>query len=234
VQGEHYYGPQGGVVDAEKLAAERPDAVVFNGYADQYFHDPVSVRVGERLRIWVLAAGPNRGTSFHVVGGQFSTTYAEGAYLLRDGGPDGTGGAQALALAPAQGGFVELTLPEAGNYPFVSHAMVDAERGARGVLPAVARRAPAARASARRASGTAAAPSAGTNPTRVRRSSRSATSTAPSWVTPKINSASVIPPGPVATSSDSGSPVAARASSITVRASVPKRRTSRAGSGSAA
>jgi len=139
VQGEHYYGPQGGVVDAEKLAAERPDAVVFNGYADQYFHDPVSVRVGERLRIWVLAAGPNRGTSFHVVGGQFSTTYAEGAYLLRDGGPDGTGGAQALALAPAQGGFVELTLPEAGNYPFVSHAMVDAERGARGVLRAVAR-----------------------------------------------------------------------------------------------
>src|SRR5690606_26583397 len=77
VQGEHYYGPQGGVVDAEKLAAERPDAVVFNGYADQSFHDPVSVRVGERLRIWVLAAGPNRGTSFHVVGGQFSTTYAE-------------------------------------------------------------------------------------------------------------------------------------------------------------
>ncbi|MDP9821944.1 multicopper oxidase domain-containing protein [Nocardioides massiliensis] len=136
VQGEHYYGPQGGVVDADELAAERPDAVVFNGYADQYFHDPVQVRVGERIRIWVLAAGPNRGTSFHVVGGQFATTYAEGAYLLRDGGPDGTGGAQALALAPAQGGFVELTLPEAGNYPFVSHAMVDAERGARGVLEA--------------------------------------------------------------------------------------------------
>ncbi|TFV63947.1 hypothetical protein E4P41_02975 [Geodermatophilus sp. DF01-2] len=44
----------------------------------------------------------------------------------------GGGGSQALALAPAQGGFVELTFPEAGSYPFVSHVMVDAERGAHG------------------------------------------------------------------------------------------------------
>lgn len=52
----------------------------------------------------------------------------------RDAGADGTGGAQALALAPAQGGFVELTLTEPGHYPFVSHVMVDAERGAHGLL----------------------------------------------------------------------------------------------------
>ena len=39
-----------------------------------------------------------------------------------------------LGLAPAQGGFVELEMPEAGHYPFVTHAMVDAERGAHGVL----------------------------------------------------------------------------------------------------
>ena len=35
---------------------------------------------------------------------------------------------------PAQGGFVELTFPEAGHYPVVSHIMVDAERGAHGVV----------------------------------------------------------------------------------------------------
>jgi nitrite reductase (NO-forming) len=39
-----------------------------------------------------------------------------------------------LALAPSQGGFVELTLPEAGYYPFVSNSMVDAERGAHGII----------------------------------------------------------------------------------------------------
>jgi nitrite reductase (NO-forming) len=130
LQSELYLGPQGGTVDTAKLAQERPDAVVFNGYANQYDARPLEVRDGERVRIWVLDAGPNRSTSFHVVGGQFDTVYAEGAYLLRPG----DGGSQALALAAAQGGFVELSFPEAGHYPFVSHVMVDAERGAHGVI----------------------------------------------------------------------------------------------------
>ena len=134
VQSEQYYGPQGGPVDVDKVQAEEPDAVVFNGYANQYDHDPIQVSAGDHLRIWVLDAGPNRATAFHVVGGQFTTTWAEGSYLLRDAGAVGTGGAQALALAPAQGGFVELTLTEPGHYPFVSHVMVDAERGAHGLL----------------------------------------------------------------------------------------------------
>ena len=130
VQSELYLGEQGGEADADKVRAETPDAVVFNGYANQYDHRPLVARVGERVRVWVLDAGPNRPTSFHVVGGQFRTTYAEGAYLLRGG----AGGAQSLALAPAQGGFVELTFPEPGDYPFVSHLMVDAERGAHGIF----------------------------------------------------------------------------------------------------
>jgi nitrite reductase (NO-forming) len=118
------------VVDLDKLQAERPDAVVFNGYANQYDEQPLAARTGERVRVWVLDAGPNRSTSFHVVGAQFDTVYAEGGYLLRPG----VGGAQGLALGPGQGGFVELSFPEAGHYPFVSHVMVDAERGAHGVF----------------------------------------------------------------------------------------------------
>lgn len=51
----------------------------------KYDHTPLTARVGERIRVWVLDAGPNRATSLHVVGGQFDTTYAEGAYLLRRG-----------------------------------------------------------------------------------------------------------------------------------------------------
>ena len=89
VQSELYLGPPGGTADLASLQAERPDAVVFNGYASQYAARPLAARVGERVRVWVLAAGPNRGTSFHVVGGQFDTVFVEGAYRLRpDGGPD--------------------------------------------------------------------------------------------------------------------------------------------------
>src|SRR5690606_3033259 len=124
VQSEVYLAPgtgQGGEapaeVDADAVLAERPAFVTFNGIAGQYGEagEMFEARVGERVRFWVLDAGPNRATSFHVVGGQFDTVYAEGAYLL---GPRAEGtGAQALGLQAAQGGFVELTFPEAGHYP---------------------------------------------------------------------------------------------------------------------
>ncbi|MFK5645975.1 multicopper oxidase domain-containing protein [Ornithinimicrobium sp. LYQ121] len=144
VQSEVYLRPgtgHGGTapaeVDPEAIAAERPTFVTFNGIAHQYDapDQMFAARVGERVRFWVLDAGPSRPTSFHVVGEQFDTVYLEGAYRL--GGPDGPAegaGAQALGLQAAQGGFVELSFPEPGHYPVVSHIMVDAERGAHGVV----------------------------------------------------------------------------------------------------
>ncbi len=132
VQSEQFYGPQGREVDADKVMAETPDAVVFNGIANQYDFDPIQVRAGDKVRVWVLNVGPNRTSAFHVVGGQFSTVWSEGDYLLRNGGSTKSGGSQVLGLVAAQGGFVELQLDEPGRYPFVSHVMVDAERGAHG------------------------------------------------------------------------------------------------------
>ncbi|SEN66952.1 multicopper oxidase domain-containing protein [Cryobacterium luteum] len=134
VQSELYLGAQGGEVDAAKVATQFPDVVVFNGYANQYAARPLKAKAGETVRVWVLAAGPNVGSAFHVVGGQFSTVYKEGDYLLKDGGRTGTGGSQVLDLAVAQGGFVELSFTQPGHYPFVSHVMSDAEKGARGIF----------------------------------------------------------------------------------------------------
>jgi nitrite reductase (NO-forming) len=130
VQSESYLGPQGGTADAADIAAGQYDLVSFNGYPMQYDHAPLKATVGDRVRIWVLAAGPNVGSAFHVVGGQFDTVYREGAYDLLPA----AGGSQVLGLFPAQGGFVELELPEVGTYPFVSHVMSDAEKGAHGLL----------------------------------------------------------------------------------------------------
>ena len=131
-------GPEAATeVNADAVMAEKPDKVVFNGIANQYDQQPFQAKVGERIRFWVLDIGPNRPSSFHIVGAQFDTVYFEGAYQLRRGvdayGNTG-GGSQALGLLPAQGGFVELTFPEAGHYPVVSHIMVDAERGAHGIV----------------------------------------------------------------------------------------------------
>lgn len=138
VQSEHYLVPGGEAgaaraVSPEKIAAERPDFTVFNGHANQYVHEPLTARVGERVRIWVLAAGPSRGISFHVVGAVFDTVFKEGEYLLRPENATG-GGAQALDLSAAQGGFVEMVFAEPGTYTAVNHSFVEMERGARALI----------------------------------------------------------------------------------------------------
>ncbi|MEU7171940.1 multicopper oxidase domain-containing protein [Micromonospora tulbaghiae] len=131
IQSELYLGGDGEPGDLAKMQAEQPDAVVFNGYVAQYAHRPLTAHPGQRVRIWVLNAGPNRTSAFHVVGAHFDTVYREGQWQLRRSDP---GAAQVLDLTPAAGGFVETVLTEPGQYPFVSHLMVDAERGARGAI----------------------------------------------------------------------------------------------------
>ncbi len=139
-QSELFLGEQGDPVNAEKSAVGDFDAVMFNGYVNQYVDRPLEAKVGERIRFWVLSIGPDRALSFHIVGGQFDTVYKEGTYLLRDGrGPldpedYDRGGSQALDLLAAQGGFVELEFVEAGHYPMLNHVMGDAERGATGIV----------------------------------------------------------------------------------------------------
>lgn len=131
VQSELYLGAPGQPGDLARMQANQPDAVVFNGYVSQYAFRPLTARAGQRVRIWLLDAGPNRATAFHVVGAQFDTVYAEGAYRLRPADP---GGAQVLDLAPASGGFVETVFAQPGSYPFLTHALADAEHGARGAI----------------------------------------------------------------------------------------------------
>jgi nitrite reductase (NO-forming) len=133
VQSELYLGAQNGTANEVKINAKQPDAFAFNGYVNQYDHAPIRVRTGERIRVWVVDAGPQMPTSFHVVGTQFDTVFKEGAYLLRPDNPQ-RGAAQTLDLAPAQGGFVEFTIPAPGHNSFLDHAKVDAEHGAHGIL----------------------------------------------------------------------------------------------------
>ena len=133
VSSQLYVGSDG--ADPARLAAGQWDATTFNGYPDQYVHAPLKARVGERVRWWVVAAGPSEGVDFHVVGTQFDTVFKEGAFLLRPGNAE-QGASQVLDLDPAQGGFVEAVLPEAGHYVMVDHDMRRGEAGARGVVEA--------------------------------------------------------------------------------------------------
>ncbi len=136
VQSEWYLGPQHDLTSLEKAsaAAPAPDYVVFNGVASQYGDHPLEVGTGERVRFFVLNAGPNVDSSFHIVGTIFDTVIKEGVALHRDN-PEHYG-SQAVDLAPAQGAIVELSTAEDGLYPIVTHAFNFPGRGALGILKA--------------------------------------------------------------------------------------------------
>jgi nitrite reductase (NO-forming) len=124
-QQEYYIGKPGGPADMAKMEAKKPDVIAFNGYANQYKDNPITVRKDEKVRMYVLNAGPSIWSAFHVIGTVFDRTVIEGT-VGRD--------AQTINLAPSQGGWVEFTLDEEGTYPFVTHAFGDMVKGSLGVL----------------------------------------------------------------------------------------------------
>lgn len=131
VQSE-FYAKQGtnGVYayDGAKAMAENPDYVVFNGYANQYLSQPITANPGERIRLWVLNAGPSRFSAFHIVGTIFDKAYP-------DGNPkDVETGRQTVTVPPGGGYMLELTVPDSGSYPIVTHSFANASKGATGIL----------------------------------------------------------------------------------------------------
>lgn len=131
VQSEFYTKDAGNGLlqyDGAKALAVQPDYVVFNGYANQYKDHPLTANPGERLRIWVLNAGPSEFSAFHVVGAIFDKAFP-------DGDPKNVEyGRQTVTVPPGGSYMVELTIPDAGLYPFVTHSFADPGKGALGVL----------------------------------------------------------------------------------------------------
>ena len=115
-------------------AAPAPDFVVFNGIADQYLDHPIQVETGKRVRAFILDAGPNIDSSFHIEGTIFDRVIKEGIELKV--GNEGSWGSQAVDLSPGQGAIVEFTMAEDGLYPIVTHAFNFVGRGALGLFQA--------------------------------------------------------------------------------------------------
>jgi nitrite reductase (NO-forming) len=131
VQSEFYLADAASGVrafDYQKMLATMPDVVAFNGRPDQYVKEPIRVRVGDRVRFWVVDAGPTHPSQFHVVGEQFDTVYL--------GAPPGSPirGVQTWSV-PAGGGMCfELLCDVAGEFPFVNHGFGHGQKGAIGIL----------------------------------------------------------------------------------------------------
>ena len=116
------------VSDYPKMLNTLPDIVCFNGRPNQYVKEPIKVKVGDRVRFWVVSAGPSHPCNFHVVGEQFDTVYL--------GSPPGSAirGVQTFTVPPGGGMIYELVCDVAGEFPFVNHGFGHGQKGAIGFL----------------------------------------------------------------------------------------------------
>lgn len=114
--------------DYTKMLATLPDYVVFNGRPSQYMTAPIKVKVGDRVRFYVVNAGPTHPCNFHVVGEQFDTVYlgAPPGFPLR--------GVQTFAVAPGGGMVFEMLADIPGEFVFVNHGFGHGQKGAIGIL----------------------------------------------------------------------------------------------------
>ena len=136
VQSEFYAQPLEGSdtmqPDFRAAMDKRASHVVFNGRAFQYKDTPLQVEVGDRIRLFIVAAGPSFRSDFHIVGAIFDRVYP-------DGNPTNVLESVQTYTVPAGGGAVFETVFEEGAsgvgfYPFVTHAFADAEKGAVGLI----------------------------------------------------------------------------------------------------
>ncbi|MFD0704568.1 multicopper oxidase domain-containing protein [Alloscardovia venturai] len=152
MQHEIYCGDNGQSADVHRLNDLRPDFVAFNGRAFQYVAHPIEAKVGDRVRIWIVNAGPNVDLAFHIVGVQFSTVWAEGEYTVLDNvgmaarrynitaertldvSMSAQTGSQTVNVAPTAGAFVEFAFEHSGTYAFMNHIAAYAAKGAHGVF----------------------------------------------------------------------------------------------------
>lgn len=136
VQSEFYSQKAGGpdstvlALDWQKLLGQAPDYVTFNGRSAQYATAPIVVPPRAPLRLYVVNAGPNRVSAFHVVGAIFDHVYLDSSVT------PSLSGVQTVDVPVGGGAVFEVRLAEPGEYPFVSHAFADATKGAVGVLRA--------------------------------------------------------------------------------------------------
>ncbi len=135
MQGEIYtqapYGQQGyQAMSVEKLLAEQPEYMVFNGSVGALTDKkPLKANVGQTVRIFFGDGGPNKTSSFHVIGEIFDKVYDQGSVTA----PPLTD--VQTTLVPAGGAaIVEFKLQVPGRYVLVDHSLSRMEHGLVGFL----------------------------------------------------------------------------------------------------
>ncbi len=135
MQGEIYtaeaFGTPGEATeDYDALLAEQPEYYVFNGAANALTgENALHAKVGETVRIYFGVGGPNKTSSFHVIGEIFDHVYE----LASITSPPLTN-VQTITVPPGGAAAVDFKVEVPGTYMLVDHALSRAARGLIGQL----------------------------------------------------------------------------------------------------
>jgi len=135
MQGEIYteeeYGTEGELTESyAKLLNEQPEYYVFNGAANALAgDDALTAEVGETVRIYFGVGGPNKTSSFHVIGEIFDR-----AYNLASLTSEPLENVQTITVPPGGAAAVDFKVEVPGTYMLVDHALSRAARGLVGQL----------------------------------------------------------------------------------------------------
>lgn len=113
-----------------KASDENPTYIVFNGKHGSLTEEgALQAKVGDKIRIFFANAGPNKTSSFHVIGAIFDKVYREGGI-----GAAPERNIQTTVVPPGGATIVEFQVKVPGDYSLVDHAIFRLEKGAAGVL----------------------------------------------------------------------------------------------------
>ena len=135
MQGEIYteqkFGEKGELTESyDKLLNEMPEYYVFNGAANALAGDnALHAKVGETVRIYFGVGGPNKTSSFHVIGEIF-----DNAYNLASLTSEPLTDVQTITVPPGGAAAVDFKVEVPGTYMLVDHALSRAARGLIGQL----------------------------------------------------------------------------------------------------
>ena len=126
------FGTKGNLTfDYQAMLDERPQYYVFNGASMALTGDENALRAteGDTVRIFFGVGGPNKISSFHVIGEMFDRVYDLGSLTsppLTD--------VQTTIVPPGGATMVEFKVDVPGRYILVDHAQARLERGLAGYL----------------------------------------------------------------------------------------------------
>jgi nitrite reductase (NO-forming) len=110
--------------DYEALINEMPSHFVFNGKVGGLTKEkPMTAKVGETVRLYFGVGGPNKTSSFHVIGEIFDRVFDLGGVRAV------TEDVQTVTVAPGGATIADITFEVPGTYVLVDHALSRVEKG---------------------------------------------------------------------------------------------------------